>query len=57
MYVKKITKIINVQTSYIARKVRLMKKIKIMTIILVIIASLVGCSIEEQDGEVLGEQT
>lgn len=30
-----------------------MKKIKIMTIILVIIASLVGCSIEEQDGEVL----
>ena len=30
-----------------------MNKIKIITIILVMVASLVGCSMDEQDGEVL----
>ena len=30
-----------------------MNKIKIMTVILVIVTSLVGCSMEEQSGEVL----
>ena len=52
MYVK-VTKNYKCTTSYIARKVKSMNKIKFMTIILVMVASLVGCSMEEESGEVL----
>ncbi len=53
MYVKKVRRIIKCTISYIARKVKSMNKIKFITIILVMVASLVGCNMEEESGEVL----